>query len=334
MEAQDQPGIRRVFINTDAHSSGLSALFLGLSGRYHPGSQCAAGRVQSAGCHGNAFLQAHLCCRCPRQFSDNPVAGHDLRQQFPRDSQLFAHPVVPAAFPHIKAGQSVSLGKILGDLAGHPVDDIAVRLQDLFRFFKHLRPVLPVPEDLRPGITRFGRISAQAEQSFLRQRFCCFPADIPAPGIRPDRCRAKYGSRPVQGNGGPALSVRADPGNFRRINAVFGDHFPHCPADPVPPEVRILFRPSLPGIADRILASSLGRNLSFRIKQGRLAGRGPDIHTQQQGSHLRTLLLPLFLFRPFRCFPAGGSAPVHGSAQPCGLPPGTSSGQRHPAVLP
>ena len=331
VEAEDQPRIRRVLIDADAHAAGLSALLLGLSRGYYAGSQRAAGRVQSACRHRNAFPQSHLLCRFPGQPSHDLVAGCDLRQQFPRNAQRFAHILVPAALPHIEAGQAVSLGQILCDLAGHPVDDIAVRLQDLLCLLIHLRPVLPVPEDLRPGISRLGRIPAQVKQFFRRQPVCRLPADFLAPGIRPDRRRAQHVPIPVQRDGRPALSVCADSGDFRRIDAVIGDHFTHCPAYAVPPPGRILFRPALPGITDGILASALRDDLSFRIKQRRLTGGGSDIHAKQQGSHLRTLLV-FVLLRLFRCFPVAGSAPAPGSARPCGLPPGTFSDRRLQAV--
>ena len=47
METEYQPGIRGILIDTDAHSAGLTALFLGLPGSDNAGAQSTAGGVQS-----------------------------------------------------------------------------------------------------------------------------------------------------------------------------------------------------------------------------------------------------------------------------------------------
>ena len=222
------------------------------------------------------------------------MAGNDLRQQFPRNADRPARAIVPASLPHIEAGQPVSLGQILRDLTGHPVDDVAVGLQDLCRLPVCFRPVLLIPEDLRPGISGLRRIAAQTEKLFFRQPLRGFPADPGAPRICPDRRRAQDFPGGVQRDGGPALPVHADAGDLRRINVVFADHLPDRAAYAVPPVPRILFRPSLFRIADRVIRPRGRCHRAVFLKQRNLTGGCPDVDPQQIFRHRSLLLSPVY----------------------------------------
>ena len=80
MEPQDQPRIRCVPVDTDAHPAGLAALLLGLPGRNDPGAQRSAGRVQAAGGHRDSFRKTHLFRSLPGQRSDNLMTWNQVRQ--------------------------------------------------------------------------------------------------------------------------------------------------------------------------------------------------------------------------------------------------------------
>ena len=148
MITEDQPWISFVLICTNAHSPGLSSLFLCFSCMDHTSSKRSACSIKSTGNNRCSLGKSTLCCCLRGDSAYHMITVTYFRKESHRNSKLFTHLFIPASFFHIKAMQSISLRNILRDRICQFKCNVAVRLKDLVYFFINLRLIFPVPDDL------------------------------------------------------------------------------------------------------------------------------------------------------------------------------------------
>ena len=154
MIPEDQSWICFVFINADAHSTCLSALFLCFSRMNDTCTQSSTGCIQTTCYNRGSFRESALCgCFCCHGTYDM-VTFADLRQKFHRNSEVSTHLFVPASLLHIETVKAVSLRHILCDRACQLKGDKTVGLEDLVDLFINLRKIFFVPDDLCCRIRR------------------------------------------------------------------------------------------------------------------------------------------------------------------------------------
>ena len=102
MITEDQPWISFVLICTNAHSPGLSSLFLCFSCMDHTSSKRSACSIKSTGNNRCSLGKSTLCCCLRGDSAYHMITVTYFRKESHRNSKLFTHLFIPASFFHIK----------------------------------------------------------------------------------------------------------------------------------------------------------------------------------------------------------------------------------------
>ena len=280
MKRQNQPGIRLIFIQADAHAAGLSSLLLCIPVVNHAGAKRSARGIKTSRNYRRSLQKSRFLRRCLCHLTDHLITVHDLRQELLRDSDLGCHIIIPDTPSHIKAMPAVRVTDIFRYLSGQTISDVSVRVQNLVRVCIDLRKVFSVPENLRRGVGRLQRVSCKIKNSVLSDPFIDTVTHRLRAGIHPDRRIRQILPVLIQSDGGPALPVDSDSTDIRRLHLPLSPDLCQCLTDAPVPVLRILLRPARVRIINRIITRRGCLHPAVPVKGRHLAGARSDIYSQ------------------------------------------------------
>ena len=147
-------------------------------------------------------------------------------------------------------------------------------------FCVYLRKIFFVPEDLCSRIRGLKRISCYLKNLLLSNLLIQSVTNRLCSRIHPDWCIGQHIPLSVNWNCRPALTINPDSRDLICSDICLLHGFLCCPADCIPPFLRILLCPSLMWIIYRIVTTGCCKNFSIPVKYRNLAGTCSDINPQ------------------------------------------------------
>ena len=245
----------------------------GLAHRHHARAHGGGGIIPRPGGHHRARLQAGFLGSPGSDGACRIAAFHQGRQQRGVQIQCIQHSAGPAPAGHIQQIGAAGVAHFRAILPGQAEAHIILGQQNMPDLLPDFRFMPPHPQDFPGGEAGQRRVGGDADQplpahdpGYLIAFLLCAP-------IAPENGLAQHLPVFIQQHQPMHLPADAQSPDLGRGHTAFTDHLTNGFPGRLPPAFRILLRPAVPGLIQRIFPAGAGNGPALLIKEDGFGAR-------------------------------------------------------------